>query len=268
MSSFSQICCLRNWPEFGTLQNPGGPCICPSWFRGFLFKQWKERYLQLTQEGNLLLSRDPDSSADLEIPLLTRCQAILEGTELGDMPKLPVGIQRNSCLGLSLSDGRTLMLLAPDSQECSKWINILRKVKESLSQPPLSPTSCRVHTLSPIRRCCWSDVSSQTKDKTHVKEGRAAHCKEKCPPRCLRHGSQLHWGVKTACVLMGGAAAGPTLGYMVTSSHGARSVDTAPPDFRELGYHPSADVEGCQYDVDFEGMDQDFNGLDFGGFAF
>ncbi|XP_075178684.1 uncharacterized protein LOC142250405 isoform X2 [Anomaloglossus baeobatrachus] len=150
----------------------------------------------------------------------------------------------------------------------SKWINILRKVKESLSQPPLSPNSCRLHNASPIRRCCWSEISNQPKDKAQGKEGRPAHRKEKCPPHCLRHGSQLHWGVKTACVLMGGAAAGPTLGYMVTSSHGARSIDTAPPDFRELGYHPSSDVEGCQYDVDFEGMDQDFNGFDFGGFAF
>ncbi|XP_075692781.1 uncharacterized protein LOC142660016 [Rhinoderma darwinii] len=237
-------------------------------YGGFLFKQWKERYLQLTQEGSLLLSRDPESSADLEIPLLTRCQAIHEGTELGDMPKLPIGIQRNSCLGLSLGDGKTLLLLAPDSQECSKWINILRKVKESLSQPPLSPNSCRLHNTTPIRRCCWSDISSQSKGKTQGKEGRATHCKEKCPPHCLRHGSQLHWGVKTACVLMGGAAAGPTLGHMVTSSHGARSIDSAPPDFRELGYHPSTDVEGCQFDVDFEGMDQDFNGFDFGGFAF
>ncbi|KAM3911835.1 uncharacterized protein RB166_020359 [Leptodactylus fuscus] len=234
-------------------------------YGGFLFKQWKERYLQLTHDGSLLLSRDPESSADLEIPLLTRCQAILEGTELGDLPKLPGGVQRTSCLGVSLSDGRILLLLAPDSQECSKWINILRKVKESLSQPPLSPNSCRLHNKSPIRKCCWSDIS---KDKAQGKDGRASQCKEKCPPHCLRHGSQLHWGVKTACVLMGGAAAGPTLGYMVTSSHGTRCMDTAPPDFRELGYHPSTDVEGCQYDVDFEGMDQDFNGFDFGGFAF
>ncbi|XP_068106770.1 uncharacterized protein [Hyperolius riggenbachi] len=237
-------------------------------YGGFLFKQWKERYLQLTHEGNLLVSRDPDSSADLEIPLLSRCQAILQGTELGEMPKLPAGIQRSSCLGLSLSDGRTLLLLAPDSQECSTWINILRKVKECLSQPPLSPNSCKLHCPSPIQRCSLSDASSQVKDKAQGKEGRAAHCKEKCPPHCLRHGSQLHWGVKTACVLMGGAAAGPTLGYMVTSSHGARAVEPATPDFRELGYHPSADVEGCQYDVDFEGVDQDFNTFDFGGFAF
>ncbi|XP_073405261.1 uncharacterized protein [Dendrobates tinctorius] len=237
-------------------------------YGGFLFKHWKERYLQLTQEGSLLLSKDTDSSADLEIPLLTRCQAILEGTEIGDLPKLPIGIQRNNCLGLSLSDGRTLLLLAPDSQECSKWINILRKVKESLSQPPLSPNSCRLHNTSPIRRCCWSEISNQPKDKVQGKESRPVHGKEKCSPHCLRHGSQLHWGVKTACVLMGGAAAGPTLGYMVTSSHGARSSDTAPPDFRELGYHPSTDIEGCQYDGDFEGMDQDFNGFDFGGFAF
>ncbi|XP_071979771.1 uncharacterized protein [Engystomops pustulosus] len=237
-------------------------------YGGFLFKQWKERYLQLTQEGRLLLSRDQESSADLEIQLLTRCQAILEGNELEDLPKLPIGIQRSSCLGLTLCDGRTLLLLAPDSQECSKWINILRKVKESLSQPPLSPNSCRLHNRSPIRKCCWSDISNQTKERAHGKEGKAAHGKDKCPPHCLRHGSQLHCGVKTACVLMGGAAAGPTLGYMVTSSHGARSMDTAPPDFRELGYHPSTDVDGCQYDVDFEGMDQDFNGFDFGGFAF
>ncbi|XP_077337418.1 uncharacterized protein LOC143982500 [Lithobates pipiens] len=237
-------------------------------YGGFLFKQWKERYLQLTQEGSLLVSRDADSSADLEIPLLSRCQAILEGIELGEMPKLPAGTQKSSCLGLSLSDGRTLLLLAPDSQECSKWINILRKVKESLYQPPLSPTSCMLHHTSPIRRCCFSDVSSQSKDKTQEKEGRAAHCKGKCPPHCLRHGSQLHWGVKTACVLMGGAAAGPTLGYMVTSSHGTRVVEPASPDFRELGYHPSADAEGGQYDVDFEGIDQDYNAFDFGGFAF
>ncbi|KAM9326655.1 uncharacterized protein PAF06_002877 [Gastrophryne carolinensis] len=237
-------------------------------YGGFLFKQWKERYLQLTQEGSLIVSRDPDSSADLEIQLLSQCQAILAGTELAETPKLPAGLQKSSCLGLYMNDGRTLLLLAPSSQECSKWVNILRKVKESLLQPALSPNSCRLHRMSPIRKCCLSDVTSQTKDKTQGKESRAAHGKVKCPPRCLRHGSQLHCGVKTACVLMGGAAAGPTLGYMVTSSHGARVAEPTTPDFRELGYHPGADAEGCQYDADFEGMDQDFNGFDFGGFSF
>ncbi|KAM4696610.1 uncharacterized protein WCC33_015353 [Rhinophrynus dorsalis] len=238
-------------------------------YGGLIFKQWKERFLNLTQDGRLLVSRDSFSPPELQISLLSRCQAVLEGTELGEVPRLPAGSQKDSCLGLSLIDGRTLLLLAPDSQECSKWINILRKVKDGLSQPPLSPNSCRLHPTSPIRRCCWRDISAQTKDKTQVKDGKLAHCKEKCTPHCLRHGSQLHRGVKTACILMGGAAAGPTLGHMVTSGHGAHSADSgAAPDFRELGYHPSADTEGCQYNVDFEGMDQDYNAFDFGGFAF
>ncbi|KAM4611219.1 uncharacterized protein O3C94_022620 [Discoglossus pictus] len=235
-------------------------------YGGFFFKQWKDRFLHLTQNGSLLLSKDHGSPPELEIPLLSRCRAILESAELGDVPRLPTGTQRDSCLGLCLSDGRTLLLLAPNTQECSKWINILRKVRESLSQPPLSPASCRLHSNSPIRRCCWREVSSQTKNQG--KEGKTPNCKEKCPPLCLRHGSQLHHGVKTACVLMGGAAAGPTMGYMVTSSHSSPAETSAPPDFKELGYHPSADVEGGQYDLDFEGIDQDFNTFDFGGFAF
>ncbi|CAH2314272.1 Hypothetical predicted protein [Pelobates cultripes] len=201
--------------------------------------------------------------------LLSRCQAVLEGPDLGDMPKLPVGTQKDCCLGLSLNDGRKLLLLARDSQDCSKWINILRKVRESLSMPPLSPTSCRLHPNSPIRRCCWRDVSTQTKDKTQGKEDKMAQYKEKCPARCLRHSSQSHWGVKTACVLMGEAAAGPTLAYMVTTSHSARPAETtSTPDYRGLGYNHSSDIEGCQYDVEFEGMDQDYNAFDFGGFAF
>ncbi|XP_075463031.1 uncharacterized protein LOC142498663 [Ascaphus truei] len=234
-------------------------------YGGFLFKQWKERFLHLTLEGSLLLSRDSVSPPELEIPLHSRCQAVLEGAKVEDIPRLPVGAQRDSCLGLSLSDGKTLILMAPDRQECSKWINILRKVKESLSQPPPSLGSCRLHSSSPVRRCCWRELSTQTRDKA---QGKKAQCKENCSPRCLRHDSQLHCGVKTACVLMGGAAAGPSLGYMVTSTHSARPADTPPPDFRELGVHPSADAEGWQHEVDFDCMDQDFNTLDFGGFAF
>ncbi|OCT68040.1 uncharacterized protein LOC121397063 [Xenopus laevis] len=234
-------------------------------YGGFLFKHWKERYLHLTHDGSLLVSREPGSSPDLVVPVLSQCQVILEGSKILDLPKLPVGAQADSCLGLSLSDGRTLLLLAPDSQECNKWIDILRKVKESLLQPPLSPGSCKRHPSSPIRKCCWKHKErNQAKD-----DGRTAICKEKCPPHCLRHGSQLHRGVKTACILMGGAAAGPTLGHMVTSSHGSHYADSAAPsDFRELGYHASVDTEGCQYNMDFEGMDQDYNTFDFGGFAF
>ncbi|KAM8952276.1 uncharacterized protein RCH25_043068 [Pelodytes ibericus] len=236
-------------------------------YGGFLFKHWKERYILLSHDGSLFISRDLDSPPELEISLLSRCQAVLEGSELEEMLKLPAGAQPDCCLGLSLNDGRKLLLMASDAQECSKWINILRKVKESLSLPPLSPASCSLHPTSPIRRCCWRDVSAQAKDKTQGKEGKMTQYKEKRPTRCLRHSPQPHRGVKTACVLMGEAAAGPTLAYMVTTSYCARSAETvSTPEFREVGYQASSG--GSQYDVDFEGMDQDYNAFDFGGFAF
>ncbi|XP_069500517.1 uncharacterized protein [Ambystoma mexicanum] len=238
-------------------------------YGGFLFKQWKERFLYLSVEGSLQICRDTMSPPEWEISLQKSCEAILDGRELNDMPKLPLGAQRENCLALILSNGKLLLLLASSRQECSQWLNILRKIKESFSTGPLSPGSCKLHIDSPVRRCCWKENGSPSRVKSQTCEARARHGKDKCSSSCLRHGSQMHGGVKAACLLMGGAAAGPSLGYMVTSTNAPQSGEGAPPDFKELGYHPSADVEGCGYNgMDYEGMEQDFDAFDFGGFAF
>ncbi|XP_075771711.1 uncharacterized protein LOC142823883 isoform X2 [Pelodiscus sinensis] len=234
-------------------------------YGGFLFKQWKEKFL-LVADGSLLICRDAQSPAELGISLGTSCQAILEGREMGSLPRLPLGAQRDSCLGLRLTDGRCLLLLAPDSQECRQWLSILRKVKESFS--PAAPAR---GIGSPARRCCWKEAGGGGCPGPESRAApRSIPCKETCSPRCLRHGSQMHAGVKAACLLMGGAAAGPTVGYMVTSATAGRPGETHPPDFKELGYHPAAcDAEASQFEMlDYEGLDQDFDGLDFGGFAF
>ncbi|CAM5172601.1 unnamed protein product [Eretmochelys imbricata] len=237
-------------------------------YGGFLFKQWKEKFLFLSVDGSLQICRDAQSPAELGISLSTSCRAILEGSEICGLPRLPLGAQRGSCLGLSLSDGKFLLLLAPDNQECRQWLNILRKVKESFSQG--SPARCKLHIDSPSRKCCWKEGGGGSPGTQSREATRSSLCKENCSPRCLRHGSQMHAGVKAACLLMGGAAAGPTMGYMVTSATASRPGEMHPPDFKELGYHPSAcDSEASQYEtLDYEGLDQDFDTLDFGGFAF
>ncbi|XP_074872659.1 uncharacterized protein LOC142024498 [Carettochelys insculpta] len=235
---------------------------------GFLFKQWKEKFLFLSLDGSLLICQDAQSPAELGISLGTSCQAILEGSEICNLPRLPLGAQRDSCLGLSLTDGKFLLLLAPDRQECRQWLKVLRKVKESFPQAPL--LGCKRHIDLPSGKCCWREAGGGSPGTGSREAPKSSLCKEKCSPRCLRHGSQMHAGVKAACLLMGGAAAGPTMGYMVTSATASRPGEMHPPDFKELGYHPSAcDAEASQYEMlDYEGLDQDFDGLDFGGFAF
>lgn len=91
-----------------------------------------------------------------------------------------------------------------------------------------------------------------------------------CQEPCLRHSSLARAPrVQAACLLVGGAAAGPTMGYMVTSANAGQPAESHPPDFKELGYHPSACEAESQYEMlDYEGMDQDFDMLEFGSFAF
>ncbi|XP_072405259.1 uncharacterized protein [Chiloscyllium punctatum] len=89
---------------------------------------------------------------------------------------------------------------------------------------------------------------------------------------CLRHGCQSRKLVRAACLLVGGAATGPNLGYMMTSSSTPAS-ERVPLDFKELGIHSSdccQDTEpGSGYNsFECETMDQDFDTFDFGGFAF
>ncbi|XP_053257769.1 uncharacterized protein LOC128420228 isoform X1 [Podarcis raffonei] len=241
-------------------------------YGGFLFKQWKEKFLVVSLDGSLLICPDADSPAELGISLGSSCEAILEGSEICDLPRLPLGAQTDSCLGLSLRDGKFLLFLAPDGQVCRRWLNILRKVKESFSQG--SPSSCKLHINSPVRKRFWKgagDSGSPSPSTERREVARSSLCHETCSPHCLRHGPKPpNTGVKAACLLVGGAAAGPSMGHMVSSSTAGPPADPHPPDFKELGYHPSACDSEPQYEapLDYDGMEQDLDMVDFGGFAF
>uniref|UniRef100_UPI00398EBE6D uncharacterized protein isoform X3 n=1 Tax=Pristiophorus japonicus TaxID=55135 RepID=UPI00398EBE6D len=145
---------------------------------------------------------------------------------------------------------------------------MLRKMKEAFSP---SVSSCRIHIDKQHR------ISSREKEHAAVEktcqhhEAKPSRSRGRRPVACLRHGSHSHKVVRAACLLVGGAAAGPTLGYMMTSS-AAPPSETAAPDFKELGVHSAdccqeADCTGYN-SFDCETMDQDFDTFDFGGFAF
>nr|XP_060640448.1 uncharacterized protein LOC132780725 [Anolis sagrei ordinatus] len=264
-----------SWKAPGSMSSAG---IHQGYLRkygGFLFKQWKEKFLLLSVDGSLLVCPDAHSPAETGIALGSGCQDILEGGQIRDLPPLPPGAQRDSCLGLRLHGGKVLLLLAPDRQQCRQWLNILRKVKEGFSLG--SPSRCKVHIDSPGRKCCRKGgslgESGGSNGGSPSREGPVSiPCHGSCSPHCLRHGPCSRPGVRAACILVGGAAAGPSMGYMVTSAGAGHPAESHPPDFKELGYHPSAcdaTAEAHYESLDCEGLDQDFDSmLDFGGFAF
>ncbi|XP_041706143.1 uncharacterized protein LOC121541232 isoform X2 [Coregonus clupeaformis] len=110
-----------------------------------MFKQWKERYLILTADGCVLVSRDAVSPPDQMVALQGGCEAIVEGREILDLPKLPTGGRRDCCFALILPQEKFLLLLADNAEDCSQWVNMLRKVRESVSSPM---SSCRRHNAS------------------------------------------------------------------------------------------------------------------------
>lgn len=88
---------------------------------GFMFKQWKDRYLVLTMEGSLLVCRDADSPPDQVVALQTSCESIAEGREILDLPKLPPGGRRDCCFALILPQNKFLLLLTDNPDDC-KWV--------------------------------------------------------------------------------------------------------------------------------------------------
>ncbi|XP_041035415.1 uncharacterized protein LOC121272713 isoform X1 [Carcharodon carcharias] len=127
---------------------------------------------------------------------------------------------------------------------------------------------CRIHI---DKEHSISDGEREHAAMCHRHKAKPNRSKGRQPAGCLRHGSQSSKVVRAACLLVGGAATGPTLGYMMSSSS-AQPSETAPLDFKELGIH-SADC--CQEtdctgynSFDCQTMDQDFDTFDFGGFAF
>ncbi|KAJ7990123.1 hypothetical protein DPEC_G00297050 [Dallia pectoralis] len=321
-------------------------------YGGFkLFRQWKERYLVLTVEGCLRVCRDAESPPDQVVALQWNCEAIIEGREILDLPRLPPGGRRDCCFALILPQDKFLLLLADSPEDCNLWLKLIRKVREGvmlaalmqrkLSLPP-TLTSTLTSTLTPTRTAHITDREPRTdapsnkdpatprltvgnstptvtptptpsgtpnttpstsrtgsfRDNTmasgHRSSVRSMRSTVSIPPPhrtsdCLRHGNSSDArAVRAVCLLMGGAAASSTLGYIQACSPASPLISRPPGldpplghaavtgGFSELGpgtggsYHCSQDVDNPTHfnSFDFEGGDSDFDAFDCGGFVF
>ncbi|XP_030010501.1 uncharacterized protein LOC115433309 isoform X2 [Sphaeramia orbicularis] len=269
-------------------------------YGGFIFKHWKKRFLLLTPEGSLLVCHDSTSPPDQLVSLQNGCEAIAEGKDILDLPKLPSGGYRECCFALILPQNKYLLLLADTPADCSQWLNILKKVKMSVSSP-LSP--CKRHQVPPPRITLKDLMPEQIVDKDPptppVSDSESASpgpmsCSS---PRgrnsphtkyhkggmhsvgCLRHGtiSNAH-AMKAVYLLMGGAAASSAMGYLGACS--PSNLDAKAPDlpvnsdFSGLGpagaYHSGSPALDSPHfnSFDFEMADSDFDAFDCGGFTF
>ncbi|XP_037834900.1 uncharacterized protein LOC108236919 isoform X1 [Kryptolebias marmoratus] len=274
---------------------------CPLFPGGFLFKQWKKRFLRLTAEGSLLVCHDALSPPDQIVPLQSSCEAIVEGKEILDLPRLPPGACRDCCFALILPQNKYLLLLAETPPECSQWLNVLKKVKMSLSSP-LSP--CKRHQMLPPRLILRDLVPEQILDKdpptppVSDTESSSPGPTSNASPRekgrnsprtksyrrcaqtvgCLRHGTISNaQAMKGVYLLMGGAAASSAVGYLGTCSSSSLEVKADLPlnaDFSGAGPAGVCDIRSSALDsphynsFDFEVADSDFDAFDCGGFTF
>ncbi|XP_043976270.1 uncharacterized protein si:ch1073-83n3.2 [Gambusia affinis] len=230
-------------------------------YGGFMFKQWKEKYLVLTMEGSLLVCRDAESPPDQVVALQSNCESIAEGREILDLPRLPPGGRRDCCFALILPQNKFLLLLSDNPDDCILWLKLIRKVRE-VSQ-----------LIRPFR-----DRQQAPRPRQPLRSNSVA------PPHrvsdCLRHGNSSDAkAVRAVCLLMGGAAASSALGYLSSCSPSSplasRAPDVAPGSgaFSDLpaggSFHAcSQDVDSPHFNTfDFEG-DSDFDAFDCGGFAF
>ncbi|XP_029105929.1 uncharacterized protein LOC114910169 [Scleropages formosus] len=272
-------------------------------YGGFVFKQWKERYLVLTAEGSVLVCRDADSSPDQVVALQGACEAIVEGKEILDLPRLPPGGRRDCCFALILPQDKFLLLLADNPNDCSHWLNLLRKVRESVASPQRNcrrhraPTPCitdRDPGPFPEYSVDKEPGSPRFGDREPSTPGGAGgkdrggrsprspkNAKAASPQRyadCLRHGTRSDVrAVRAVYLLMGGAAASSALGYLGSCSAAPRDAPAPNPppsaDFSDLGSEGTFHACGQSVDsahfqsFDFEG-DSDFDAFDCGGFAF
>ncbi|KAL0994026.1 hypothetical protein UPYG_G00116890 [Umbra pygmaea] len=266
-------------------------------YGGFMFKQWKERYLILTADGCVLMSRDDVSPPDHMVALRGGCEAIVEGREILDLPKLPSGGRRDCCFALILPEEKFLLLLANNAENCSEWVNMLKKVRESVSpmyscrrhyaltpcitdrDPLPDPISDRGPQTPPL-----SEMEATTSDISLKDKGRKSpHMKRnKGTSRsvgCLRHGNSHDVrAVRAVYLLMGGTAASSAMGYLGACSPANTDVRPSdlPPttDYADLAsagtYHTcNQGVDSPHFhSFDFEGADSDFDAFDCGGFSF
>ncbi|KAL3971123.1 adhesion G-protein coupled receptor F3 [Sarotherodon galilaeus] len=275
-------------------------------YGGFIFKQWKKRFLLITAEGSLLVCHDASSPPSQLVLLQNSCEAIVEGKEILDLPKLPSGGGRDCCFALILPQNKYLLLLAETSAECSQWVNVLKKVKRSLSSP-LSP--CKRHQMPQPRITLQDLVPEQILDKdpptppvsdtessspgpmtgASPKEKGEHWCRNSSRTKyhkgsaysagCLRHGTINNaQAMKAVYLLMGGAAASSAMGYLGACS--SSNLEAKAPDlplntdFSSIGpaggYHTGTPALDSPHfnSFDFEVADSDFDAFDCGGFTF
>ncbi|XP_048836247.1 uncharacterized protein LOC125711416 [Brienomyrus brachyistius] len=266
-------------------------------YGGFMFKQWKEKYLVLNAQGNLLVCRDAESPPDQVLSLSKDCLLIAEGREILDLPRLPRGGRRECCLALILTQDKFLLLLAENANDCSQWLNMLRKVRQGVTsngpswkrQPSFTTSIMDGDPVSSqFREGETPAALFRAKDNTSYYQSlrrgkgtispRAVQSGPLAPPPrspdCLRHGNSIDArAVRAVCLLMGGAAASSMLGCLSSlppPSHNVRSADSNPSSelsgLGTAGEHHAANSPNIQ-SFDFEG-DSDFDTFDCGGFAF
>ncbi|KAF7665310.1 hypothetical protein LDENG_00147630 [Lucifuga dentata] len=274
-------------------------------YGGFMFKQWKEKYIVLTMEGSLLVCRDKESPPDQVVALQSNCESIVEGREILDLPKLPPGGRRDCCFALTLPQSKFLLMLTDNPDDCNLWLLLIRKVREGVASPlklqrqqsiapfitdrdPMSdssndPGSPRVDERTPpLSRVTERGGSFRERRQSQAYGPRRPI--PMTPPHrvsdCLRHGNSSDArAVRAVCLLMGGAAASSALGYLNSCSPSSPLASRAPEtahgmnSFSELPAGNS--FHACSQYVDsphfnsfeFEG-DSDFDAFDCGGFAF
>ncbi|XP_069577057.1 uncharacterized protein [Brachyistius frenatus] len=272
-------------------------------YGGFMFKQWKEKYLVLTMEGSLLVCRDAESPPDQVVALQTSCESVAEGREILDLPKLPPGGRRDCCFALILPQNKFLLLLTDNPDDCNLWLKLIRKVREGVMSPltlqrQRSLTPC-ITDRDPLPDSCSDNdpgsprVGEGTPPLSRVTE-RGGSFRERgqnqasvlrrslrsvsvAPPHrvsdCLRHGNSSDArAVRAVCLLMGGAAASSALGYISTCTPTSPLATRAPElahgagGFSELSAGGS--FHACSQDVDSSPFDSfDFEGdSDFDAF--
>ncbi|XP_053728394.1 uncharacterized protein si:ch1073-83n3.2 isoform X1 [Synchiropus splendidus] len=261
---------------------------------GFMFKQWKERYLVLSMEGSLLVCRDADSPPDLIIALHSSCEAIAEGREILDLPKLPAGGRRDCCFALILPQNKYLLLLTDSPDDCNLWLKLIRKVREGVMSPM---TLQRQRSLTPCitdREPLPDSSSDKEPGSPKVSEGtppppqvteRGGSLRDRrqnqggsprgplrsvsmAPPHrvsdCLRHGNSSDArAVRAVCLLMGGAAASSALGYLNSCSPSSPLATRAP----EIP-HTNGGLSDLSSAGSFHACSQDTDSPQFSSFDF
>uniref|UniRef100_A0A672GZP7 PH domain-containing protein n=1 Tax=Salarias fasciatus TaxID=181472 RepID=A0A672GZP7_SALFA len=130
-----------------------------SGWSGFLFKQWKKRFLLLTAEGSLLVCHDASSPPDQLVQLPSSCEAIVEGNEILDLPRLPSGGCRDCCFALILPQNKYLLLLAETTADCRSHHFYTYKQSDSVqlfNRDPTTPPVSDTESSSPGPRTCAS----------------------------------------------------------------------------------------------------------------